>query len=98
MAHHPQVGQVLLIIEGSRSNSHTQTHTTLGSDQPVAETPTWQHTTFKSDIHAPDGIRTRNPSMRAVADPRLRPRDQWDRLKPHNLPTNISLSMRNLFP
>jgi hypothetical protein len=32
----PQVGQGLLVIEGSRSNSYT--HTTLGSDQPVAET------------------------------------------------------------
>jgi len=37
------------------------------SDQPHVETSTWQHTTFKSDIHAPGRIRTRNPSMRAAA-------------------------------
>ena len=40
------------------------------SDQPDAETSTWQHTTLKRDrIHAPGRIRTRNPSMRAAADP-----------------------------
>jgi hypothetical protein len=27
----------------------------------------------------PGGIRSRNPDMRAVADPRLRPRGHWDR-------------------
>jgi hypothetical protein len=31
------------------------------------------------NIHAPCGIRTHNPSKRAAADPRLRPRDHWDR-------------------
>ena len=31
------------------------------------------------DIHAPGVIRTRNPSKRAAADPRLRPHGQWDR-------------------
>ena len=34
-----------------------------------------QHT----NIHAPGGIRTRNPSKRAAADPRLRPLGHWDR-------------------
>ena len=33
------------------------------------------------DVHTPGGIRTRNPSMRAAADPRLRPRGNWDRLQ-----------------
>ena len=32
-------------------------------------------------IHGPGGIRTRNPSKRAVADPRLRPGGHWDRRK-----------------
>jgi len=32
-----------------------------------------------TDIHAPGGIRTHNPSKRAAADPRLRPRGHWDR-------------------
>jgi hypothetical protein len=49
------------------------------SDQPVAET--WQHTTLKTDKHpCPDGIRTRNPSRRSAADPRLRPVGQGSAL------------------
>jgi len=32
------------------------------SDQPDAETSTWQHTTLKTDIQAPGGIRTHNLS------------------------------------
>jgi hypothetical protein len=34
----------------------------------------------QQNIHACGGIRTRNPSKRAAADPRLRPPDHWDRL------------------
>jgi hypothetical protein len=33
----------------------------------------------ETDIHALGGIRTRNPSKRGAADPRLRPRGHWDR-------------------
>ena len=33
----------------------------------------------ETDIHAPCGIRTHNPSKRAAADPRLIPRGHWDR-------------------
>ena len=37
------------------------------------------HNTHKrQDIHAPGGIRSRNPSRWAVTAPRLRPRGQWD--------------------
>jgi hypothetical protein len=36
----------------------------------------------ETDIHALGGIRTHNPSNRAAVDPRLRPRDHWDRLLP----------------
>jgi len=50
------------------------------SDQPDAETCTWQLTTLaETDIHDPDVIRTHNPSKRAAANPRLRPRGHWDR-------------------
>ena len=35
--------------------------------------------THNTNIHAPGGIRTRNPSRRAAADPRLRPLGHWDR-------------------
>ena len=33
----------------------------------------------ETDIHTPVGIRTNNPSKRAAAYPRLRPRGYWDR-------------------
>jgi hypothetical protein len=49
------------------------------SDQLVAETSTWQHTTLTRDIHASGGIRTCNPSKQAAADPLLRQRVHWHR-------------------
>jgi len=36
-----------------------------------------QHSQEK-DIVAPGGVRTHNPSKRAAADPRIRPRDRLD--------------------
>ena len=47
-------------------------------DRLVAETSTWQHSQ-ETDIHAPGGIRTHNPSKRAAEDPRLRPHGHWYR-------------------
>ena len=45
------------------------------NDPPSVETSTWQHTSLKRDKHSsPGGIRTRNPSKQAAADPSLRPR------------------------
>jgi hypothetical protein len=32
-----------------------------------------------TNIHAPGGIRTHDPSKRAAEDPRLRPHGHWDR-------------------
>jgi len=80
--HSPPVGYDLLINEFSRS--HTEIHQSVGllwrNDQLVADTSTWQHTTFTTDKRpAPGGIRTHNPSRRAAADLRLRPRSHWDR-------------------
>ena len=49
------------------------------SDQSVAETSTWQHTTLKTDIHAPAGLEPTIPSKRTTANPRLRPRGNRDR-------------------
>jgi len=50
------------------------------SDQLVAETSTLKHTTLTTvGYPSPGGIRTRNPSKLAAADPRLRPRGHWDR-------------------
>jgi hypothetical protein len=62
-------------------------HTTLlgllwMSEQPGAETSTWQHTALtKTDILSSGGIRNRNPSKRAAAEPRLRPRGHWNLFK-----------------
>jgi len=44
---------------------HTHTHSAgflWTTDQSVAETSTWQHTTFTIDIHAPVDIWTRTPA------------------------------------
>jgi hypothetical protein len=67
---------------------HTYRHTVgllWTSDQPVAEASTYtgQHNieTQETNIHAPSGIRTRDPSNQAAADLRRRPRGHWDRHK-----------------
>ena len=49
------------------------------SDQLVAETSTWQHTTLTTNIHAPGGIWTHDLSRRAEIHLRLNPRGHWDR-------------------
>ena len=76
------VAQSLLINESSPSHSHTPHSVGLPwtIDQPVAETSTWQHTTLTTDIHAPGGIRTHNPSKQATSHSHLRPRDRWNDL------------------
>jgi hypothetical protein len=51
-------------------------------DRPVAETSTWQHKhSQETNIHAPGGSRTHDPSKRSAADLRLRRRGHWDRLE-----------------
>ena len=78
MAQQPLVGQGILIVEAF---TITLSHTTLWtSDQPDAETSTWQpQRSQETDIYAPDGIRTHNPSKWVAADPRFRQRGHWDR-------------------
>jgi len=49
------------------------------SDRPVAETSTSQHTTITTNIHVSGGILTHDHSRRAAEEPRLGPRDHWDR-------------------
>ena len=78
----PPAGQGLLIIEDSRSLSDTPHSVGLlwNNDQSVPETSTWQHTTLTTDRYpCPGGICTHNPNKRVAADPRLRPREHWDR-------------------
>jgi hypothetical protein len=52
--------------------THKDTPQSVGllwtSDQPLAETSTWQHLQ-QTNIHALGGIRTRNPSRRSAARP-----------------------------
>jgi hypothetical protein len=50
------------------------------SDQRVAVTFTWQHTTLITNIYVPGRIRTHNLSRRAALDLRLKPRGYCDRL------------------
>ena len=73
------VSQGLLISEAIRS--HSVRHTTVGRT-PLDERSA-RHRDLYLTIHSrqtsmpPGGIRTRNPSKRAAADPRLRPRGHW---------------------
>jgi hypothetical protein len=58
--------------------SHSDTPHLVGllwtSDRPVAEiSPDNTHHSQETNIHAPGGIQTRNPSKRTAVDPRLRP-------------------------
>ena len=77
LAQQPNAGQGRLFLEVSRS--HTVTHHTrydssgrgIGSSQRPLPDLT-QHSQ-QTNIHALDRIRTRNPSKRAAADPRVIP-------------------------
>jgi hypothetical protein len=92
MPRQPLVDQGVLIVKVSRL--HSFRHTTLSRifwtiGQPDVEISTSQHIIQETDIHAAGGIRTRNPSKRTAADPRVRPHGHWDR---HNLNTELSIN------
>jgi hypothetical protein len=83
LAQQPNVDQGRLMLEVSRSHKITYhrrqdfSGRRLGpSRRPVPNNT--QHSQ-ETDIHAPSGIPTRNPSKRKAIDPRLRPLDHWDR-------------------
>jgi hypothetical protein len=78
------VGRGLLIIEASRSHSDTPHSVGLlwTSDQPRRRDLYLTTQTQDTNIHAPGGIRTRNPNKRSAADLRLRPRGHWDHFSP----------------
>ena len=67
----------------SWSHSERDTHSVgplWNRDQPSQRIlPDNTQHSQETNIHAPCGIRTRNPSKRAAADPHLKPRDHWDR-------------------
>ena len=98
------MGQGLLIIMASRSRLDTP-HSVgllLTSDRPVAETSltdTTRHDTTQhlqeTAVHSPGGIRTRNNSKWAAAEPRLRLGGSWNRLKLHVLCNKIEHNLYN---
>ena len=79
MAQQPLVGEGLLITDASRSHSDTQ-HSSGQVISPTKKPPpdNTQHSQ-ETHIQVFSGIRNRNPSKWAAADPRLRPRGHRDR-------------------
>ena len=89
--------QYFLILEVHRT--HTGRHTTFGrnpsgraiSPKQRLLLDNTQHSQ-QTDIYAPGGIRTHNPSKRVAADPRLRPHGHRNRhtfnLCNHKMPRN----------
>jgi len=79
----PMTQQLLVGPHNRRGFTITlKTHNTRQDSSGRVMSPTQRplpDNTQHTDIHAPGGIRTRNPSKRAVADPRLRSRGYWDR-------------------
>ena len=76
------LGQNLLIIGAPRSHSDTPHLVGLlwARDQPDADNSDNTQHSQEKNIHAPGGIRTRNPSKRKATIPRLRLLGHWDRL------------------
>ena len=82
MALQPLVRQGLLTLEASRLYSDTPTLRRIPLEEWSACRRNLYLTTQHSqetDVNAPRGIRARSPTKRQAADPRLRPRGQWDR-------------------
>jgi hypothetical protein len=83
MARQPPVGLGLLNVKASRSYSDTPhpvgllwTRMISPSQRPLPDNTQHSKQTY---IYGAGGIRNRNPSKRAAADPRLRPRGHWGR-------------------
>ena len=70
------VGRDRLTIEALRSHSVTPLPVGLLWTNVRPDTHNTQHSQ-ETEIYAPGGMRTHNPSKRAAADPRLRPRGRW---------------------
>jgi hypothetical protein len=80
----PPVSQGFLTVEASRSHSDTPHSVGLLWTSDQADTDTSLTNTKHSketDIHALEGIRTRNPTRREDTDPRLRPRGTYDNMQ-----------------
>jgi hypothetical protein len=103
VAQQPNTGLDRLFVDVSRS--HTIRHTHTAGRTPLDEWSARRRDlylttqTLSRDKHpCPAGIRTHDPSKRSAADPRLRPRDHWDRhththTHTHTRTTPVSSSM-----
>ena len=81
LAQQPNAGQGRLILGVFRSHNDTPVGRPPLGEGSARHRGLYLHTTQHSqetDIHAPGGIQTRNPSKRLAADPRLRPLGFWD--------------------
>jgi hypothetical protein len=83
------VYQLTVALDHTQWHTHTHARTRVRTesarlvckrDQPNTANSTCQHTTLITNIHAPSGIRTLNPTKRAASGPCLRPRGHRDRL------------------
>jgi hypothetical protein len=94
MAQQPLVVQGLFIIEASLSHSDTPHSTELlwTSDQPVAETSTWQHTTQETDIHGSTGFEHNIPTNEWLQTQALDRADDDDN-NDDNDDNNVSFSL-----
>ena len=74
----------------TQTHTHTQSVGLLWTKDQLVAGPLPDNTQHSQDtnIHTPGGIRTCNPSNRAVEDLRLRPGGHWDRL------SNLSHTLR----
>ena len=79
MARQPLVGQGLFTVEALRSHSDTPILSRVPLDESQKPLPDNTQHSQETDVRDPGGIRTRSPTKRAAADPRLIPRGHWDR-------------------
>jgi hypothetical protein len=94
MAQQSIVGRGHLIIEASRSHSDTpQSVGALGRGIGPTQGPVPDNTIKKQASMSTGGFRTCEPSKRAAADPRHRPRGHWDRQKDNNTQLILSFNL-----
>ena len=85
-------------LTGLSDHTHWTHHTRYDSSERVispTQIPLPNNTTLTRDKHPyPRRDRTRNPSKRAAADPRLRPRGCWDRRMLSSYEVQVQCSVR----
>jgi hypothetical protein len=89
LAQRSNVGQGHLFHEVSKSHLMTHHSRQNSTEQGIGLSPgpvpdNTQHSQ-QTDIHAPRGIRIRNPSKRSAVDTRLRPLGHWDYLLTYSM-------------